>query len=144
MIGQRNALCSIKSTYVSCRKVEEQLIHPHMADLPRERVEDKVYAFKNTGIDYFSPFEVNVLRRPVKHCCCLFTCLVTRTFHLKVVNGLYTDAGVMAIVIFMARRGKPHTIMSDNGTNLAVAVRDFRECFNKWERDAMCEQLARG
>ena len=142
VIGLRNALRSIKSKCIKCRKQAVQPIHPHMADLPKERVEGSVYPFKNTGVDYFGPLEVTVLRRPVKHWCCLFTCLVTRAVHIEVVNGLDTDACMMAITRFMARRGKPHIIISDNGTNFVGAAREFRECFNEWDRDAVCERLA--
>ena len=121
-----------------------QPIHPHMADLPRKRVEGNVYPLKSTGIEYFGPFEVTVLRRPVKHWCCLFTCLVTRPVHIEVVNGLDTDACMKTVTKFMARRGRPHTIISDNGTNFVGAAREFKECFNQWDGDVMCEPLARG
>ena len=114
-----------------------------MADLPKERVEGNVYPFKSTGIDYFGSFEVTVPHRPVKHWCCLFTCLVTRADHIEVVKGLDTDACMMVITRFMARRGKPHTIISDNGTNFVGAAREFKECFSQWDQDAMWEQLAR-
>ena len=115
-----------------------------MADIPKERVEGNVYPFKSTGIDYFGPFEVTVLRRPVTHWCCLFTCLVTRAVHIEVVNGLDTDSCMMVVTRFTARRGKPHTIISYNGTNFVGVAREFTECFSQWDRDAMCERLARG
>ena len=67
VVGIRNALRSIKSKCVSCKKLAMQPIHPHMADLPKERVEGNVYPFKSTGIEYIGSFEVTVLRRPVKH-----------------------------------------------------------------------------
>ena len=67
VIGIRNALRSFKSKCVKCKKLAVQPIHPHLADLPVERVEGNVYPFESTGIDYFGPFEVTVLRRPVKH-----------------------------------------------------------------------------
>ena len=73
VIELRSALRSIKSKCVKCKKLAVQPIHPHMADLSEERVEGNVYPFKNTGVDFFGPFEVPVLRRPVKHWCCLFT-----------------------------------------------------------------------
>ena len=142
VIGLRNALRSIKAKCIKCRKLAVQPIHPHMADLPKERVEGNVYPFKNTGVDYFGPFEVTVLRRPVKHWCCLFTCLVTRAVHIEVVTGLNTDVCMMAVTRFIARRGRPHTIISDNGGNFEGAAREFKECFNAWDRNALCERLA--
>ena len=44
----------------------------------------------------------------------------------------------------MLRRGRPHTIIIDNGTNFLGADREFKEGFNQGDRDVMCEQLARG
>ena len=44
VIGKRNALRSIKSKCVKCRKPSMQSIHPHMADLPKERVEGKIHS----------------------------------------------------------------------------------------------------
>ena len=51
IIGLRNALSIIKSKCVRCRSVALQPIHPHMADLLKERVQGNVYPFKNTGVD---------------------------------------------------------------------------------------------
>ena len=118
--------------------------HPHMAHLLKERVEVNVYLFQNTGVDFFGSFEVTVPRKPVKHWCSLFTCLVSKTVQIEVVNGLDTDACMTAVTRFMARRGRSHTVISDNGTNFVGAAREFTECFNEWDRDAMSERLERG
>ena len=126
VIAIRNALRSIKSKCVKCIKLTVKPIDPHMADLPKERVEGNVYPFKSAGKDCFGPIEVTVLRRLVKHWCCLFTCLVTRAVHIEVVIGLDTDACMMAITRFMARRGRPHKIISDNFTNFVGAAQEFK------------------
>ena len=141
--GLRNALRRIKYSCVQCRKAASQPFQPHMADLPKERVQQNVYPFSNTGVDYFGPFEVTFFRKTVKYWCCLFTCLVTRAVHIEVVNGLDTDACMMAITRFMARRGKPLKIISDNGTNFVGAAREFKECFGQWNQDALSEILAK-
>ena len=133
---------SIKSKYVKCRKLAVQPIYPHMADLPKKRANDNVYPFKSTRIDYVGPFEVTVMRSPVKHLCCLFTCLVSMAVHIKVVNGLDTDACMIAITRIMARRDKPQKIISDNGTNFVGAAQEFQECFSQRDEVAMCERLA--
>ena len=61
VIRLQNAMHSIKSKSVICRKLAVQTVRPHMADFPKERVQGNVYPFKNTGIDYFGPFEFTVL-----------------------------------------------------------------------------------
>ena len=114
-----------------------------MADLPEERVEVNVYPFTNSRVDNFGQFEVTILRRPVKHWCCLFTFLVTRAVHIEVIIGLDIDACMMANTRFIARRRIPHTVISDNGTNFVRALRESRECFNQSDYDATCEGKAR-
>ncbi|GFT72888.1 integrase catalytic domain-containing protein [Trichonephila clavipes] len=53
----------------------------------------------------------------------LFTCAVYRAIHLELVNSLTSDAFLLALRCFIARRGRPRTIYCDNGTN-------FRGAFN--------------
>ena len=52
---------------------------------------------------------------------CLFTCLVTRAVHVEITHSLDSDGFIMALHRFMARRGKPVKIVSDNGTNFVGA-----------------------
>ena len=43
-----------------------------MADLPKERLEEMeegVFPFANTGVDYFRPFKVRFMRKSVKRWC---------------------------------------------------------------------------
>ena len=77
VIGLRNELRSINSKCVKCRKLTVQPVHRHMVDLSKERVEGNVCLFKNLAVEFFGPLEVTVLRKPVKHWCCLSTCRVT-------------------------------------------------------------------
>ena len=58
---------------------------------------------------------------------CLFTCLTTRAVHIEVVSSLEADACLAAITSFIARRGKPNIILSDNGTNYMGTAREMRE-----------------
>ena len=104
-----------------------------MADLPEERL-DASTAFTNVGVDYFGPFIVKIGRRNEKRWCCLFTCLTVRAVHIEVVPKIDTDSCLNAIMRFIARRGKPSTMISDNGTNFVGAEREFAEYVAAWNK----------
>ena len=140
ILGIRNALRSIKNKCITCRKGRAQTIAPVMADLPEERL-DASTAFTNVGVDYFGPFIVKIGRRNEKRWCCLFTCLTMRAVHIEVVPKLNTDSCLNAIMRFIARRGKPNTIISDNGTNFVGAEREFAEYVAEWNKEGIEEHL---
>ena len=140
ILGIRNALRSIKKKCVTCRKGRAQTIAPVMADLPEERL-DTSTAFTNVGVDNFGPFIVKLGRRNEKRWCCLFTCLTMRAVHIEVVPKLDTDSCLNAIMRFIARRGKPNTIISDNGTNFVGAEREFAEYVAAWNKEGIEKHL---
>ena len=140
ILGIRNALRSIKNKCITCRKGRAQTIAPVMAGLPEERL-DASTAFTNVGVDYFGPFIVKIGRRNEKRWCCLFTCLTMRAVHIEVVPKLDTDSCLNAIMRFIARRGKPNTIISDNGTNFVGAEREFTEYVAAWNKEGIEEHL---
>ena len=140
-IGIRNALRSIRVKCVRCRKGNVQTMKPMMSDLPEQRLCGN-FPFANVGVDYFGPLIVKIGRRTEKRWCCLFTCLVVRAVHLEVVPKLDTDSCLNAIARFIARRGQPLTIISDNGTNFVGAEREFREYVSSWNKEYIAESLA--
>ena len=70
-----------------------------MADMSRERLEERIFPFVHTGVENFGPFEVRFMRKTMKRLCCLFTCLTTRAVHVEVV--------LAAVTRFIVRREKP-------------------------------------
>ncbi|KYN15966.1 hypothetical protein ALC57_11794 [Trachymyrmex cornetzi] len=52
---------------------------------------------------------------------CLFICLSTKAIHLEIVSDLSTDSFLAAIRRFIACRGKPQHLYSDNGTTFVGA-----------------------
>ena len=134
IIGLRNALRKIKSRCIKCRHRNANPIHPPMADLPRERLDEHVFPFTHTGVDYFGPIEVKFLRRTLKRWCCLFTCLTTRAVHIEVAQSLDTESCLAAVTRFIARRGYPSTIISDNGTNFVGAAKELKAFMDEWDK----------
>ena len=89
-----------------------------MADLPIDRVTPGKPPFSFVGVDFFGPILIKQGRSERKRYGCLFTCLSTRAVHIEVAISLETDAFLNALHRFIARRGTPDIIRSDNGTNL--------------------------
>ncbi|XP_062714411.1 uncharacterized protein LOC134291109 [Aedes albopictus] len=90
---------------------------PKMGPLPVARITPYVRAFTFVGLDYFGPLTVRVGLAKAKRWVALFTCLTTRAIHLEVAASLTTDSCKQAIRRFIARRGAPQEIYSDQGTN---------------------------
>ncbi|GFU76055.1 integrase catalytic domain-containing protein [Trichonephila clavipes] len=55
----------------------------------------------------------------------LFTCAVYHAIHPELVNSLTSDAFLLALRCFIARRSRPRTIYCDNGTNFRGAFNDL-------------------
>lgn len=110
----------------TCRIKNARPMIPRMAPLPRARLTPWVRPFSFVGIDYFGPLQVRVGRSNVKRWVALFTCLSVRAVHLEVAHSLSADSCKLAIRRFIARRGAPSEIYTDNGTNFQGASRELR------------------
>ncbi|XP_062535270.1 uncharacterized protein LOC134204460 [Armigeres subalbatus] len=99
---------------------------PRMAPLPAARVTPYVRPFSFIGIDYCGPFLIRVGRSNVKRWIVVITCLTVRAVHLEVAYSLSSESCKMAIRRFIARRGAPQEIYSDQGTNFVGASRELR------------------
>ena len=106
----------VEKQCLQCRIKKASVRIPLMAPLPRARLEAYVKPFTSVGLDYFGPILVKVGRSQVKRWVALFTCLSIRAVHLEVVHTLNTESCIMAVRRFVARRGPPAEVYSDNGT----------------------------
>lgn len=100
---------------------------PQMAPLPKARLTPFVKPFAYVGVDYFGPMMVKVGRNSAKRWVALFTCLTIRAVHMEVVQSLSTHSCVMAFRRFIARRGAPLEVYSDNGTCFVGASRRLKK-----------------
>ncbi|XP_038076006.1 uncharacterized protein LOC119744087 [Patiria miniata] len=110
-----------------CKKRNAPLRQQFMGDLPAARVTPDNPPFTSVGVDYFGPVYVKQGRIHINRYGCIFTCLSMRAVHLEVAHSLDTNAFINALRRFIARRGKPQIIMSDNGTNFVGGERELRE-----------------
>ena len=126
IVHGRTAVRRVISKCIVCRRELAQPSSQQMSALPLERVISGGFAFSHVGLDYFGPFVVKHGRAEVKRYGCIFTCLNMRAVHIEVADSLSTDSFLQALIRFMARRGQPKLIVSDNGSNFRGADRELR------------------
>ena len=124
-----------------CKRRQVKPQPPLMASLPKERLH-VAPPFTRVGVDYFGPIMVKCFRKQEKRYGCLFTCMVTRAVHLEVAKSLETDSFINALRRFMARRGPPSDVYSDNGTNFVGADRELKESLQEWNQSQIADFLS--
>lgn len=100
-------------------------------DLPPPRLRLFKPAFYSAGTDCFGPLLIKVGRRNGKKWGLLFKCLTTRAMHLEILTSIDSDAFLMALRRFIARRGQPAELYSDQGTNFRGGEAELREAYNQ-------------
>ena len=86
---------------------------PNMPPWPKERV-SRSTPFQYIGLDYLGPIRVKEGGALEKLWICLFTCLAVRAVHLELVRGLSAKQFLDCLRRYIARRGRPEVIISDN------------------------------
>ena len=135
---------AVRRVLSSCFDCKRRLQSPDsqkMSDLPYERVTPGEPPFTFVGVDYFGPFYVKRGRCMEKRYGVLFTCLAVRAVHIEVAHSLDTSSFINALRRFIARRGSPRVIRSDNGTNLTSGEKELREAIGGWNKSKIGEFL---
>ena len=92
---------------------------PRMPPWPRQRVAESL-PFQFIGLDYLGPVFVREGTVMTKMWICLFTCLAIRAVHLEWVRSLSAEHFLLCLRRFMARRGRPELIISDNAAQFKL------------------------
>ncbi|XP_055632505.1 uncharacterized protein LOC129772980 [Toxorhynchites rutilus septentrionalis] len=119
-----------------CKVYKAHPTTPKMAPLPIARLSPFIRPFSYTGLDYFGPIQVKVLRSTAKRYVALFTCLTIRAVHVEVAYDLSTESCIEAIRRFVCRRGAPLEIHSDNGRNFCGANNVLKGQIERIETEA--------
>ena len=106
-----------------------------MADVPDCRLQFDRPGFYKAGCDFFGPLIVRQGRAKVKRYGCVFTCLTMRAIHIEIAHTLDTDSFINALRRFIARRGKPHEMFTDNESNFVGAERVLRTALQTFNVD---------
>ena len=135
IIHARISLRNILSSCFDCRRRQASVGEQKMSSLPEDRVNPSMPPFSYVGVDCFGPVEVKRGRSIVKRCGVLFTCMSIRVIHIEVVHSLDTDAFVNALRRFIARRGQPLQMRSDNGGNFVKGEKELQQAVRQWNQD---------
>ena len=155
--GMERTLTEVRLCYWPCRgrSLVKSVVHrcqqckrrrccpqqPKMAELPESRFDDR-RAFSTVGVDYFGPLEVKKFRKTEKRYGVLFTCFATRAVHVELAHSMDTDSFLLALRRFIARRGKPVALHSDNGSNFVGGERELRESLEELEQSRIVDELS--
>ena len=130
-----------------CKRRRERTGTQIMAPKRREQLKPSYRAFSHCGVDFAGPVETRQGRGRVKakRYICLFTCFQTRAVHLEMAYGLDTDSFLCAFDRFIARRGVPEGMWSDNGRNFVSAEKELKKTSDTLDRNKVQKEgVARG
>jgi len=126
----RNLLKWISRTCPSCQRAYARPVQTITGMLPADRT-TPAPPFHRTGVNFAGPFTLRIghTRRPsyIKTYAVVFVCLTTKAVHLDLAASLSTPDFLATLERFVARRGTPAVIYSDNGTNFLGAREEIRE-----------------
>ena len=84
------------------------------------------FCFQSTGTDFAGPLLIKSIygddSQLYKAYICIFTCATSRAIHLELTPDLRGDSFIRALKRFIARRGYPNLLISDNGKTFKSSV----------------------
>ena len=140
----RSILRIIRYQCIPCRKRDAVIVNPMMADLSKERLGYLELPFSKCGVEYFGPFIVSIRRSSEKIWAFLFKGLTSRAIHLEIASSMDTSACDAGNKRFIARRGMPKVIWSNNGSNFVGAEKELLEVIPRWNDYAPAALACKG
>lgn len=138
IVNGRNLCRKTTRDCISCLRFAGKTYQPIMGNLPIQRLQAD-YPFSNTAVDYAGP--IMIANRKGRGCqlkkayIAVFVCLAVRAVHIELVTDLSSEGFIAALNRFVARRGKPATIYSDNGTNFVGACNEIAKFLKNQSKD---------
>lgn len=121
IVSGRNAIRYRIHKCITCYRQRAATAKQLMGSLPSSRVRPTIRPFLHTGVDYCGPIDLRASKyrgiKSYKGYIAVFICMTVKAVHVECVDGLTTDAFLAAFRRFIARRGLPSDMYSDNGTN---------------------------
>ncbi|KRX20167.1 hypothetical protein T07_3047, partial [Trichinella nelsoni] len=127
----RSAVKDVVWKCMVCLRATARPFGQRMAGLPPERTEP-IGPFVYVGVDFAGPILARSDGKPLtllKTYVCVFTCMVVRAIHLELVPEMTVDSFLRALRRFIARRGRPRLLQSDNFQTFHLASRFLKPLF---------------
>ncbi|XP_065180222.1 uncharacterized protein LOC135810660 [Sycon ciliatum] len=136
----RETVRAIIRRCVTCRRHEGSPFKlPLPPPLPKERVA-RAAPFEFVGLDYFGPLLTRSSDGVVtKVWVYLYTCFAVRAVHLECVLDMSTDHFIASLRRFIARRGVPRLLYSDNASQFKLASSVLDEAWSDATSDPMVQ-----
>ena len=128
---------------VTCQKLRKKTETQVMAPKLSSQVCPSYRAFDKCSVDFAGPFMTRQGRGKTrqKRYLCVFTCLQVRAVHLEMTYGMDTSSFIRALMRFIARRGRPTEITSDNGRSFVRASTELRQSVERLDNSRIQQEL---
>jgi len=126
IVGARRVAKRVKKQCVACQRLDAVPLDAPVAPLPVSRVRE-ARPFSVVGLDHAGP--LYCADRKGKFYILLFTCAVVRAVHLELVDSLSLEDFLYGFRRFVARRGMPAVIWSDNARTFTAAAVKLPQMF---------------
>lgn len=134
ILKSRKTIKNCIASCIKCQWFKAKKCDAAPGVLPNDRVRDAAI-FEVVGCDLAGPL---YLKGGKKAYIVLYTCAVYRAVHLELITSLSTEVFFQSLRRFVARRGRPTTIYSDNATNFVGAQR----VLNSIDWNYLCSKAA--
>ena len=124
----RRVVKSVRSACWGCKRFRATpLAVPTPGLLPNDRTTGGT-AFEVIGTDYAGPILYQLTpNRKGKAYLIIFSCSLSRAIHLELVPNMEANMFLLSLKRFIARRGRPRVIYSDNGSQFVKAAAWLRQ-----------------
>ena len=124
----RSLVKSVRSKCYGCKRFSAT---PARNPIPGQLPEDRTTvggAFEVIGLDFAGPLKYKEGKKSQGNAyLAIFTCSLSRAVHLELIASLATDNFIACLKRFIARRGRPRVIYSDNGGTFIKAEKWLRQ-----------------
>ncbi len=131
----REAIRRVQHQCEECRRWKSKPVIPKVVDLPVARLRLYKPPFYSTGVDCFGLFQVKIGRCSEKRWGIIFKCFTTRVVHLDLIHNMNADSFLISLRRFIAHRGNPAELYSDQGTNFKAGQKELLDSFYNMSSD---------